>query len=116
MPFLYQVDADGYALRRWELLYCQELVIGRDAPADIAFREDDCLSARHFVLRRRPSGFEVEDLRSKNGTWVNGEHITKARVLLNDRIQAGRTCFLLEAGLSTMLGQLLQNAPTATAA
>lgn len=115
MPFLYQVDAHGCALRRWELCARQELVIGREPHADIAVSEDGCLSARHFTLQWKPDGFEVEDLRSKNGIWVNGERVTRARVQLNDRIRAGHTRFLLEAGLATMLGQLLQDAPATPA-
>jgi pSer/pThr/pTyr-binding forkhead associated (FHA) protein len=114
MPFLYQIDASGTALRRWELCPGQMLVIGRQPPADITL-EDECLSCQHFALHWGANGFEVEDLGSKNGTWVNGERVSKALLKLNDTLRAGHTHFVLETGLATMLGELLLTAPTTAA-
>ena len=99
--------------RRWELCILQQIVVGRESPADIAIGEDDCLSANHFALTWKPTGFEVEDLHSKNGTCFNGRRITLACLRLNNCFRAGHMRLLLEAGLSTMFGQLLQEAPAA---
>jgi pSer/pThr/pTyr-binding forkhead associated (FHA) protein len=34
------------------------------------------LSRRHATIRRADSGYEVIDLASTNGTWLNGERLT----------------------------------------
>jgi predicted component of type VI protein secretion system len=51
-----------------------ELTIGRRAACEIALR-DDSVSGRHARLRRRSGQWEVEDLGSTNGTFVNGRRV-----------------------------------------
>jgi len=64
------------------------LVIGRDAACDIAV-DDPGTSRRHAEFRPVPSGYEVEDLDSKNGTLVNGTPC-KSRLLRDgDKILIG---------------------------
>lgn len=48
-----------------------KLVIGREAPADLVF-QIPTISKRHFNVRRGDGGFVVEDMRSTNGTYLNG--------------------------------------------
>ena len=57
-----------------------EHVIGRDADADIRV-EVAGVSRRHARLRVHGGSIYVEDLGSKNGTWVNGRRIEGATAL-----------------------------------
>jgi pSer/pThr/pTyr-binding forkhead associated (FHA) protein len=59
------------------LLGSDETLIGRDAEADV-FLDDITVSRRHACVRRTSNGFEVEDLESLNGTYVDGELVTHA--------------------------------------
>src|SRR3972149_9426400 len=64
---------------RWPLQRDQ-LLIGRGAECDIAI-PDRQISRHHARLRRTPQGSLIEDLGSKNGTYVNGARITTPTVL-----------------------------------
>jgi hypothetical protein len=79
-------------------LYMDEIIIGRvplssDDPngSHLAFPESKKLSSIHFAIRRRGDGFILEDLESKNGTYVNTDPSpVKTRVLVEtDLISAG---------------------------
>jgi predicted component of type VI protein secretion system len=74
-----------------------ELVIGREgghAPI-----EDGHLSRRHALVRPVDDGFELEDLGSRGGTFVNGERIeSPTRIAAGDLIKVGQT--LLEVTLA----------------
>lgn len=73
-----------------------ELVIGREgAPVTI---EDSELSRRHAAVRPVMGGFEVEDLGSLNGTFVNGNRINvPTRVGGGDSIKLGQSVLEFEA-------------------
>jgi hypothetical protein len=63
--------------------------IGRAEDNDIAFPHDDGLSRRHLLISRQGDGWVVEDLGSKNGTWVNGRRLKEKHCLkTEDRIHA----------------------------
>jgi len=52
--------------------------IGRQPDNDIALTGDLDVSRHHAELRRSPDGsFEIIDLSSHGGTYVNGERITR---------------------------------------
>lgn len=59
------------------------LGLGRHPLSDIRFdtERDLDVSARHAAVLRRPDGFVLQDLGSKNGTFVNGEKLAGDRVL-----------------------------------
>lgn len=54
----------------------QVILVGRDASADIVLDTPN-ISRLHARLERVRRGIRVEDLGSTNGTWVNGERITR---------------------------------------
>jgi serine phosphatase RsbU (regulator of sigma subunit) len=66
------------------------LSIGRSSAAELCFPEDAGLSRQHFAFESEGAGWTVEDLGSKNGTFVNSIPL-KARLILKpgDRITAG---------------------------
>lgn len=48
-----------------------KLMIGREPPSDVVF-EIPTISKRHFMIRKEGAGFLIEDMRSTNGTYLNG--------------------------------------------
>jgi hypothetical protein len=63
--------------------------IGRAEGNEIAFPGDDGLSRHHILVSRQGEGWMVEDLGSKNGTFVNGLRLKdKHRLRTGDRINA----------------------------
>ena len=66
-----------------------ETIIGRDVGCTLRFN-DPSVSRRHLKFVRRSDDVFVEDLKSSNGTLVNGRSLAGAlRVLDNDRIVLG---------------------------
>jgi hypothetical protein len=49
----------------------EKLVVGRETPSDVIYHIPT-ISKRHFMIRRKDGGFIIEDLRSTNGTYLNG--------------------------------------------
>ena len=72
----------------------QSWVVGAASECDVVVSEPT-VSGRHCRLTRTPEGFLLEDLGSTNGTYVNGEPITRPRrVDASDRITLGTTVAL----------------------
>lgn len=66
------------------------LSVGRSSASDIPFPEDGGLSRQHFAFEAEGDDWTVQDLGSKNGTFVNNIPL-KARLVLRpgDRVTAG---------------------------
>src|SRR5512146_2207202 len=66
------------------------LAVGRSSAAELCFPEDAGLSRQHFAFETLDDQWTVQDLGSKNGTFVNNIPL-KARLILKpgDRITAG---------------------------
>ncbi|AGF71042.1 FHA domain-containing protein FhaB/FipA [Corynebacterium halotolerans] len=74
-----------------ELATLEEIVLGRSPDCDFVLG-DDYASARHARLFRRGSDWFVEDLDSRNGTFVGGYRIDQPeRVGVGADIKVGRT-------------------------
>ena len=72
-------------------------LVGRAPEMDIHL-EDTFVSSKHALFEGTAAGLQVEDLRSTNGTQVNGEDISGPRVLAAaDRVEVGDTVFVVEA-------------------
>jgi pSer/pThr/pTyr-binding forkhead associated (FHA) protein len=55
------------------------------------FLDDITVSRRHAVVRRLPeAGYEVSDVGSLNGTYVNHERVETAPLHYLDEVQVGR--------------------------
>jgi pSer/pThr/pTyr-binding forkhead associated (FHA) protein len=68
------------------------LSIGRLDDNDIIIDDDTFISSHHARLEVRPEGVWVVDLKSTNGSFVNGQRLTGERsVRKGDRIQVGST-------------------------
>ncbi|MBI2395452.1 MAG: sigma 54-interacting transcriptional regulator [Deltaproteobacteria bacterium] len=55
------------------------LAIGRDASNVVALPQDDRMSKRHAQITATADGFEIEDLQSRNGTFVDGHELRDAK-------------------------------------
>ena len=72
-----------------------ELYVGREGQHLNV--EDLEVSRRHAVLRSTPLGVTVEDLKSRNGTYVNGQKIGNVTVLVpGDVVKFGTSSFAFE--------------------
>ncbi len=67
----------------------RETTIGREPTCTVTI-DDDLVSRAHAVFRRHADYVEVEDLKSRNGTRVNGVPIqAPTRLAHNDRVRIG---------------------------
>jgi len=79
------------------------LTLGRE-PSNHIILDDDFVSQRHLRIEKRDTGFQLRDLRSRNGTLVNGTRVIEAQLSDGDRIRVGAVelCFAVhKAGLDT---------------
>ncbi|AWV90931.1 DUF4388 domain-containing protein [Bradymonas sediminis] len=65
-----------------------EILIGRSSELDMVLVED-MVSRKHARISARSGTLEIEDFGSTNGTFVNGEKISKARLREGDRVLIG---------------------------
>lgn len=79
--------------RRGELVPIDgEITVGRGGGCALVLADDHYASTVHARVYRRGNDLYVDDLGSRNGTFVNGKRITAATKLArNDRIQFGQT-------------------------
>lgn len=66
-----------------------QVSVGRHPESDI-FLDDVSVSRRHAEFRRGADGYEVVDVGSLNGTYVNREAIESAALANGDEIQIGK--------------------------
>ena len=79
--------ADGRSL---EIEVKEAVVLGRGHTCDLTLA-DDRASRNHCRVYRHGSDYFVRDLRSKNGTRLNGRTVTFARLMYGDEIGVGRS-------------------------
>jgi ABC-type multidrug transport system ATPase subunit len=93
----------------------QVVTIGREESPEVNFRiPSPTISRRHARLSRVGEAWQVEDLGSSNGTFLNGHKITKEPVELSsgDRLQFGGTIKLV-VQVSDELGEAAKPRPIA---
>jgi hypothetical protein len=84
-PVLTYSNADGahsFPLDR------HSIAIGRHADQDLVL-SDTFVSRRHAILRETSAGFEIEDLDSSHGTYLNGARIQSSPLRSGDVLQFG---------------------------
>lgn len=74
------------ALRTW--------LVGRSNACDVSV-DDSAVSSRHCRLTEIPNGFLLEDLGSRNGTFVNGVRIENpVTIRIQDEVTLGQTVLM----------------------
>src|SRR5690242_11431309 len=87
------VGMDGPPKGRLVPLGEAEVSIGRDQTN--AFAVDDLVASRHHcVIRATGERFQLTDLDSRNGTFVNGVPVRERLLEHNDQIRVGGSLFL----------------------
>ncbi|HYE06024.1 MAG TPA: FHA domain-containing serine/threonine-protein kinase [Planctomycetota bacterium] len=71
-------------------------VLGRDSDLAQLAVPDSQVSRAHCVINRVEGRFVVEDLGSRNGTWLNEKKITKATLVHGDQVRIGGTRIRVE--------------------
>nr|WP_300148653.1 FHA domain-containing protein [Propionicimonas sp.] len=72
------------------------VLIGRSSDCQLLL-DDDYVSTRHARISRTPTGYQVEDLGSTNGTFVNNQRIATATPFgIGDTLRIGRTLMSVE--------------------
>ena len=105
MPYLIQKNPDGSTLKQWDLRD-KPLTVGRGDEVDAKI-DDQEISRKHCVISPKGGSYVLEDMDSRNGTWVNGKRVSGERQLNpNDKIRIGKTDFVFVEGLVTVVGQL----------
>src|SRR5579864_3425611 len=87
------VGMDGPAKGRLVPLGEAEVSVGRDQANAIAV-DDLAASRRHCVIRLSGERFQLTDLESRNGTFVNGVPVRQRLLEHNDQIRVGSSVFL----------------------
>ena len=74
-----------------------EMPIGRDA-TNLLVINDPSLSRHHCILMHQADGCSIRDLKSRNGTFVNGTAVKEAPLAHGDQISIGDSIFVLVLG------------------
>jgi hypothetical protein len=80
--------------------------IGR-APSNSISVADGSVSSNHARILKTPQGFEIEDLQSRNGTYVNGERVLEKRLLVDgDLIRLGKVIMTFNVARDAITGEV----------
>ena len=85
----------GKTSQREYILVREKTTIGRHPECDIAI-SDISMSRHHVEIDKFPEGFRIRDLKSGNGTMLNGYRILVAQLRNNDTIEIGSIRFRFE--------------------
>jgi pSer/pThr/pTyr-binding forkhead associated (FHA) protein len=73
------------------------ILVGRHAHCDVRI-DSSRVSRRHCCLVLEEGHLVVRDLESTNGTWVNGDRVSVARMVPGDELTIGLARYRLETG------------------
>jgi pSer/pThr/pTyr-binding forkhead associated (FHA) protein len=93
MPFFLEVQSGSRKGEKIRLNPGQVVRIGRGEKSDFAFAEDSHMSSAHFSVDCGTC--RLADLKSRNGTLVNGQKVDAAVLKNGDTIVAGETAFMV---------------------
>src|ERR1700683_3540857 len=78
------------------------ITVGRDPSNNIPLK-DPYVSSNHCQFEKRPNGFYVRDLRSRNGVRLNGIRVSEGELLPGAEIEVGTTKFIFQSQNPTSL-------------
>src|SRR5918996_3787300 len=107
-----KVTSGPYKGRIFSFTQHDSFLIGRNPDAHLCLPEDRYFSRNHCLLEINPPRAFVRDLRSTNGTFLNGQRINDAFLKNGDLIQCGETILFVEVSAvpSTDLSDTTQDA------
>lgn len=71
----------------------QSFTLGRDPQCSLQIH-DKAVSRLHARIQKRDGHFEITDLQSKNGLYLNQHRVAGARLQSGDRIRLGEHVFI----------------------
>jgi pSer/pThr/pTyr-binding forkhead associated (FHA) protein len=74
----------------------EDIVLGRSSEADVVL-DEELMSRRHASISWEDGSPVVQDLRSTNGTFVNGQRVERGRLVHGDRLHVGANILKLVA-------------------
>jgi transcriptional regulator with GAF, ATPase, and Fis domain len=74
-------------------LAAQEFSVGR-SPTNLLPISDPSISRQHCVIRKKGNAFQLRDLESRNGTFVNGVPVGERALVEGDQIEVGKSIFI----------------------
>jgi pSer/pThr/pTyr-binding forkhead associated (FHA) protein len=84
----------------------RRIEIGRDKTTDVPLFQDELVSRRHVKLTPEADGVRVEDLASRNGTFVDGDQIFgSAHLAAGGQLLIGVTLFQLAPAAEAAAGR-----------
>ena len=96
-----KVTAGPYRGRIFSFTQHDSFLIGRNPDAHLCLPDDRYFSRNHCLLEINPPRAFVRDLRSTNGTFVNGQRISDAFLKNGDLIQCGETILQVEVNATS---------------
>ncbi len=103
------IEEGQLAGHKW-VLDKEAIVLGRDEDCDVVLPER-LVSRRHAAIRRQDGGYLLEDLGSKNGTFLNGQAVTRPVALQDgDEIQVALCLRLIFVGAGATMPLTLERA------
>lgn len=71
------------------------IIIGRSKKSHVVI-SDDLTSSQHMMIYIKDEAVYVEDLKSKNGIFLNGIKVLKQRLYIEDKVKMGDTMLYFE--------------------
>jgi hypothetical protein len=93
MPITLKIESGSKANATLLLRPGEPLSVGRMDPASCTIPDDTALSRVHFEVQYDGKCCQLRDLKSSNGTFLNGRATTEGNLKDGDEIRAGQTRF-----------------------
>ena len=104
------IEEGPLAGQKW-VLDKETIILGRDEDCDVVLPER-LVSRHHAAIRCRDEGYLLEDLGSKNGTFLNGQAVTEPVILQDgDEIQIALCLRLVFVGAGATMPLTLEQVP-----
>ena len=83
----------GFLAGKQFVIYKTPTIIGSSPKCQIYLFKDVAVEPRHAAIHIVGNYYEIEDLQSPQGTFVNHQPVTRRRLQSGDRIRIGKTVF-----------------------
>lgn len=108
-----EIVAGPHQGTRYEIDRHRLFMVGRDVDVQMPLVEDNHFSRWHFLLEVNPPLCLLQDLDSRNGTFVNGQRVSRCLLKDGDVISGGRTRIKLsiQPGVGTAVPDITSREP-----